>query len=65
MYQVVCGNIGTVYQGNNQDEALKTYYEYVGLSNRYYNMATGEDVVIFREDGSILFEHAGSNRRHE
>lgn len=56
-WQVVVGNIGTVYDGNSQDEAIKTYNEYVAQSKERKGRAAGESVVLFRDDGSILFEH--------
>jgi hypothetical protein len=61
MWQVVVGNIGTVYQGNNQDKATATYHEYVRLSRCNLGRGGGESVVIFRSDGSVLFEYTGSN----
>jgi hypothetical protein len=64
-YQVVCGNIGTVYDGNNQDLACRTYEDYVSDSKRGIGRAAGEDVCLFRSDGSILFEYQGTLTQSE
>jgi len=57
---VMVGNIGCVYRGDNIGQAIKTYTEYVLLSQKGVGRAAGEDVVIFRNDGSLLFEFRGS-----
>ena len=31
-YEVIVGNVGSVYQGNNRAEAIKTYRSYVRSS---------------------------------
>jgi len=57
-YEVVVGNIGTVYDGNNPVEARKDYGEYVKQSKNGYGRAAGESVTIFK-DGDVHLEHIG------
>jgi hypothetical protein len=54
-YQVVVGNIGTVYDGNSYLLAIRTYGEYVDQSKTNYGRAAGEPVALF-EDGEIIKE---------
>ena len=61
-YEVIVGNVGSVYHGNNRAEAIKTYAltsrssrELVGA--RCY----GEDVNLL-VDGEIEQEHTGHLR---
>lgn len=60
-YQVVVGNIGTVYRGTKAFEANRIYNAYVGQSKRGYGRAAYEDVVLFR-DGEIIKEHIGKQQ---
>lgn len=57
-YQVVVGNIGTVYSGLNLDEAIRTFHEYVRQSRSGYGRAAGESVVIMK-DGEPMTEVEG------
>jgi len=57
-YTVVVGNIGTVLETNNEEEAFETYREYVEMSKDNYGRAAGEDVVVFFKD-DILVEYFG------
>lgn len=59
-YEVIVGNIGTVYQGNNGFEATKEYNQYVRLSKDNYGRAAGEDVTIIR-DNDVYKEYYGDN----
>ena len=58
-YEVVVGNIGTVYSGRNGFEANKTFGAYVSQSKSNYGRASGESVVLFK-DGEITREHEGT-----
>ena len=49
-YQVVVGNVGTVYDGNNLEEAKREFSDYVGFSNEKHGRCSGEEVTLF-EDG--------------
>lgn len=60
-YQVIVGNVGTVYDGVDESEAEKTYNDYVELSKSGYGRAGNEDVSLMR-DGEPLKEHFG---RHD
>ena len=55
-YQVVVGNIGTVYDGDDYDEALENFNEYSEQSKQQYGRAAGEQVTLF-EDGEIRTEN--------
>lgn len=59
VYQVIVGNIGTVYDGPSRREAHKTYDEYRRQSKRGYGRAAGEDVTLFL-DNEIIVQHTGT-----
>jgi hypothetical protein len=62
-YEVVCGNIGTVYQGDDETEANRIFDIYVDQSkNSVGSRAEGESVTIFENYGTgtdIIREHDG------
>ena len=58
-YEVVVGNIGTVYSGPSQVKAAADHKEYVDQSRTGYGRASGESVTTFI-DGEI-FEHYEGN----
>jgi hypothetical protein len=58
-YEVVVGNIGTVYSGRNGFEANKKYSTYMKQSKDGYGRAGGEDVTLLK-DGEISKEHFGT-----
>jgi len=60
-YQVIVGNVGTVYDGDDKSTALIDYFSCVEISkdtpgSRMFN----EQVTLF-EDGEILKEHIPSD----
>lgn len=62
-YEVVVGNVGTVYRGRSIKKALKTFTDYVeasksGAPDGHAGRASGEDVTLFRDD-DIYKEHVG------
>ena len=62
-YEVIVGNVGSVYYGKNRRKALNTYKSYMEISMqqdgaRYY----GEDVALL-VDGEIKQEHTGHLRQ--
>ncbi len=59
LFQVVVGNIGTVYDGPNGLEARVAFNQYVGHSRDGYGRAAGEPVTLWR-DGEIEQEHMGT-----
>lgn len=59
-YQIIVGNIGIVYDGDDEKEAQRTYLEYVSQSVQMYGHAGGEDVTMM-EDDEPLNEHIGAN----
>ena len=57
-YQVIVGNVGTVYDGDNRKEAEDAYADYVDFSKALMGRVGGEAVTLFC-DGEILLEHPG------
>lgn len=58
-WEVVVGNIGTVYDGSNGFEATKEYNQYVRLSKDNYGRVAGESVILFRDD-DVYKEYYGT-----
>ena len=58
-YEVVVGNIGTVYSGANRNAARKVYAIYIQESRGKYGRASGEPVTLI-QDGEIIAEYAGT-----
>jgi len=60
-YQVIVGNVGTVYDGDDKEQALKDYRACISLSRDCVaGRMSGEQVTLF-EDGEILKEHIPSD----
>lgn len=59
-YQLIVGNVGTVYEGPNGFEAMKQYWQYVACSKAPYGRASGEDVTLICDD-EIKREFVGYN----
>ena len=55
-YEVVVGNIGTVYFGECKREAFRKYREYVENSLAGYGRGGNEIVTLF-QDREIIKEH--------
>ena len=60
-YEVIVGNVGTVYDGFSRSAALTKYSTYVKSSRSGGGRAGGEDVTLMR-DGDIVKEHSGRRR---
>ena len=58
-YQVIVGNIGTVYSGPHLPTARIQYNEYVSQSRDNYGRAAGESVVLLTDD-EICDEYDGT-----
>lgn len=58
-YELIVGNIGTVYTGDDRAEADRLFDHYVAQSKSERGRAGGEDVTLF-EDGEPIREHTGS-----
>ncbi len=63
-YEVVVGNVGTVYSGNNAVEANRTFREYVAQSRLSIGRAAGEDVTLLR-NGEPAREHTGTQAEED
>lgn len=57
-YEVIVGNVGTVYNGLDYTEALRLYRVYVDMSGEKYGRAAGESVTLM-VDGEPDKEHIG------
>lgn len=57
-YQVVVGNVGTVYNGDDREEAERVFHTYreASVSQEVASRASGEPVTLFC-DGEIEREH--------
>lgn len=58
-YQVIVGNIGTVYSGGSKVIAFETFKEYVQQSKTAHMKVSGETVVLLK-NGEIEKEFIGS-----
>lgn len=61
VFEVVVGNIGTVYRGPLLKEALMAFGEYSRQSREGYGRASGEPVTLFK-DGEEFRSHEGEDR---
>ena len=59
---MIVGNIGSVYSGTSESNALLAYEEYVNQSTLNYGRAAGESVILMVNDHPWL-EHEGTVRR--
>ena len=57
-YEVIVGNVGSVYSGKSASDASMTWIAYVDQSNSGRGRAAGESVTLLR-DGEIVKEHDG------
>jgi len=62
-WEVIVGNIGTVYSGTNGFEARKKFSTYVKQSKTGYGRAAYEDVTLMK-DGDMVKEHYGQEPKH-
>lgn len=58
-YEVICGNIGSVYSGNNPVEARRVYGIYKNHSITCYGRAAGETVTMMKDSEPEL-EYIGT-----
>ena len=58
MYEVIVGNIGTVYDGSDKGEAMQLFNDYVAISNRQVGRTGGEPVTLLYDD-EIIEEYLG------
>jgi len=56
-YEVIVGNIGTVYSGNNLREGRVTFAEYLSQSESGRGRAGGEDVTLMMDDEPIAVHY--------
>jgi hypothetical protein len=63
-YQVIVGNIGTVYDGDNMIDANRDFGTYKRQSQSGRGRAGGETVTLFDND-EIKFEHIGEQDAQE
>jgi hypothetical protein len=63
-YQVIVGNVGTVYSGNNRKTAVRTFEGYLQNSKASVGRVAGEPVTLWC-DGEIEREHEGEADRED
>lgn len=56
MWEVIVGNIGSVYLGRDVDQARKTFREYVRISKEDIGL-TGHEEVTLMCDNEIIEEY--------
>ena len=61
MYEIIVSNVGTVYKGDDEKEANKTYDEYEKLSRASVGRFRGE-IVRFVMQGETSREYLPLNR---
>ena len=59
IFEVIVGNIGTVYSGTSLKQALVDFSEYKTQSKNEYGRAAGEDVFLMHNN-ETKFEFYGS-----
>ena len=58
-YEVIVGNVGSVYHGKSRITAIASYESYVEISKEHVGARCfGEDVTLLA-DGEIEQEHTG------
>lgn len=60
-YDVIVGNVGTVYHGSSLTAAKKAYLDYVKISVAGTGRAGGESVNLLDENGNMLMQHYGDD----
>jgi hypothetical protein len=60
-YEIIVGNIGYVHDGDDLNEALKVFQDYVNQSESGYGRAAWEDVTLL-EEGEPVREFYGKDR---
>ena len=64
VYEVIVGNVGSVYQGRSRTTALATYESYVEISKEHVGARCyGEDVTLLRRWRDRAGAHGSSVRR--
>ena len=63
-YQVIVGNVGTVYDGTSNSDAIMTWIAYCDMSREGRGRAAGETVTILK-DGEIANEYTGTLAQEE
>lgn len=56
-YQVIVGNVGSVYLGEDKMSALEVFRDYCQIAKRYEGRCAGESVAIFCDE-EPMFEQA-------
>lgn len=52
-YEVIVGNVGRVYDGDDSAEARRTFDDYVTASKSPHGRASGEEVNLIENDDII------------
>jgi hypothetical protein len=62
VYEVIVGNVGSVYHGKSRTTALATYESYVEISQEHGGARCYGEGVTLLVDGEIEQEHMGHLR---
>ena len=60
-FQVIVGNVGTVYDSDNERNALFCARTYIDRSKNRTGRVSGEPVTVF-DSGEIIIDYPGTNR---
>lgn len=63
-HKIIVSNVGTVVETRSREEARRTYFDYVRLSNRQYGRVAGENVTWMHGE-EIMKEHQGTLEKDE
>ncbi len=56
-YELLVGNLGIVYEGDNLDRAIELFQAYAERSLLGSGRGAGEPVVLMTSDGHVLHEY--------
>jgi hypothetical protein len=63
-WEVIAGNVGTIYNGRSKRDALNMFRTYCRKSRISEGKVAGEDVTVFK-DGEIFREYRGHYTEEE
>ena len=60
-YEVIVGNLGTMYQGIDYSEAMRIYEDYAVRSRGSYGRISGKRVTLIDSARQVLRQHKPCN----
>lgn len=61
-YEVIVGNIGSVYKSTSKETALDLYRYYITVSDNGMGRSANESVRLFA-NGELVSEHKGDKKK--